>query len=60
MTKGYVTVAAAAFAIATVLALAVGATLLSERSDGLSKQERSSPEIGSRLDSRQSNANRRF
>ena len=60
MTKGYVTVAAAAFAIATVLALAVGATYVSERSGGSSAIEQASPQAGSGKDSRPDNAKQRF
>ena len=60
MTKGYLTVAAAAFAIATVLALAVGATMVSERSNGSSGIEQGSPQSGSGKDSRPSNAKPRF
>ena len=56
MGKGYLTVAAAAFAIAIVLAIAVGATMVRDTMIGLHDSKSSPPLVGTRENPQPSNA----
>ena len=56
MGKGYLTVAAAAFAIAIVLAIAVGASMVRDATIGLHDTKYSPPLVGTRETAQPSNA----
>lgn len=56
MSKGYLTVAAAAFAIAIVLALAVGASLVRDSAIGLRNSESNLPLVDGRKNAQPMNA----